>query len=199
MYRMESLTNELLELLNKKNEGAFEVLFNIYYPRLVYFAKEYVPSEEAMGLVQEAFVSFWEKNPPIISEPQLQSYLYTSVKNNCLMFLRHEQIKKKYADQAAIKFQNQIYSSALEQLDTSVIAFQEIEKIIEKTLADLPPRCREVFMLSRFEGKRNQEIADELDITIKAVEANVTRAIKVFKTTLKDYLPLVAYLLILNQ
>lgn len=196
---MESLTNELLELLNKKNEGAFEVLFNIYYPRLVYFAKEYVPSEDAMGLVQEAFVSFWEKNPSIISEPQLQSYLYTSVKNNCLMFLRREKIKKKYADEAKLTIQNQVYRSALEQLDTSVIAFQEIEEIIEKTLADLPQRCREVFKLSRFEGKKNPEIAEELDISIKAVEANITRAIKVFRTSLKDYLPLVAYLLMLSR
>ena len=196
---MEPLTNELIELLNKKNEGAFEVLFNIYYPRLVYFAKEYVPPEDAMGLVQEAFVSFWEKNPSIISEPQLQSYLYTSVKNNCLMHLRHEKIKKKFVDDAIMSFQNQVYCSALEQLDTSVIAFQEIEEIIEKTLADLPPRCREVFTLSRFEGKKNQEIAIELNITVKAVEANVTRAIKVFKTALKDYLPLVAYLLIVGR
>lgn len=199
LHRMESLTNELLELLNKKNEGAFEVLFNIYYPRLVYFAKEYVPSEDAMGLVQEAFVSFWEKNPSIISEPQLQSYLYTSVKNNCLMFLRREKIKKKYADEAKLTIQNQVYRSALEQLDTSVIAFQEIEEIIEKTLADLPQRCREVFKLSRFEGKKNPEIAEELDISIKAVEANITRAIKVFRTSLKDYLPLVAYLLMLSR
>ncbi len=196
---MDSLTNELLELLNKKNEGAFEVLFNIYYPRLVSFAKEYVPSEEAMGLVQEAFVSFWEKNPSIISEPQLQSFLYTSVKNNCLMHLRHEKVKKKYAEETKLITHNQIYSSALEQLNTSVVAFQEIEDIIEKTLAELPPRCREVFTLSRFEGKKNQKIAEELNITVKAVEANVTRAIKVFKSALKDYLPLVIYLITLNR
>jgi RNA polymerase sigma-70 factor, ECF subfamily len=152
---MDSLTNELIELLNKKQEAAFEVAFRLYYPRLVYFAKEYVSHENAKGLVQEAFVSFWEKNPTVISELQLQSYLYTSVKNNCLIHLRHEKVKKRFDDDAALKMQNQIYFSALEQLDTSVIAFKEIESIVEKTLNGLPKRCRDIFILSRFEGKYN--------------------------------------------
>lgn len=195
---MDSLTNELIELLNKKQEAAFEVVFSLYYPRLVYFAKEYVSHEDAKGLVQEAFISYWEKNPTVLSESQLQSYLYTSVKNNCLMRLRHEKVKKRFANEAEHKSQNQIYSSALEQLDTSVLAFQEIEAIIEKTLADLPPRCRDIFTFSRFEGKKNQEVAEELNISVKAVEAQITRAIKVFKVALKDYLPLMIYILFAN-
>lgn len=195
---MDSLTNELIELLNKKQEAAFEVVFSLYYPRLVYFAKEYVSHEEAKELVQEAFISFWEKNPAVMSESQLQSYLYTSVKNNCLMCLRHEKTKKNYASNVEYMMQKQVYLSALEQLDTSVIAFQEMETIIEKTLAGLPPRCRDVFILSRFEGNKNKEIAEELNISVKAVEAQITKALKVFKVALKDYLPLVAYLLINN-
>ncbi|MEN8117317.1 MAG: RNA polymerase sigma-70 factor [Bacteroidota bacterium] len=195
---MDSLTNELIELLNKKQEAAFEVVFSLYYPRFVYFAKEYVPYADAKGLVQEAFISFWEKNPTIMSESQLQSYLYTSVKNNCLMRLRHEKAKKSYANVMEYRMQNHIHFSALEQLDTSVIAFQEIETIIEKTLADLPPRCRDIFILSRFEGKKNQEVAKELNISVKAVEAQITKALKVFRVALKDFLPLVAYLLLNN-
>ncbi|MCD6355376.1 MAG: RNA polymerase sigma-70 factor [Prolixibacteraceae bacterium] len=191
---MDSLTNELIELLNKKQEAAFEVVFSLYYPRLVSFAKEYVSHEDAKGLVQEAFISFWKKNPTVMNESQLQSYLYTSVKNNCLIRLRHEKVKKRFNDNAALKMQNQIYLSALEQLDTSAIAFQEIETIIEKTLAGLPPRCRDIFILSRFDGKKNQEVAKELNISVKAVEAQITKALKVFRVALKDFFPLVAYL-----
>ncbi len=196
---MDSLTNEIIELLNKKQEAAFEVVFSMYYPRLVYFAKEYVSREEAKGLVQEAFISFWEKNPTLKSESQLQSYLYTSVKNNCLMRLRHDKVKKKFVENTEIKLQNQIFYSALEQLDTSDITFQEIESIIEKTLADLSPRCRDIFVLSRFKGIKNQKIAKELNISVKAVEAQITKALKVFKVALKDYLPLITYFLIANQ
>jgi len=195
---MDSLTSELIELLNKKQEAAFKVVFSLYYPRLVYFAKEYVSQEDAKGLVQEVFIAFWEKNPTIMSQFQLQSYLYTSVKNNCLMRLRHEKVKKCFEKDAVLKMQNQIYFSALEQLDTSVISFQEIETIIEKTLSNLPPRCRDIFVLSRFDGKKNHEVAEELNITEKAVEAQITKALKVFRVALKDFLPLIGCLLVNN-
>jgi RNA polymerase sigma-70 factor (ECF subfamily) len=195
---MDSLSNKIIELLNKKQEAAFEIVFNLYYPRLVSFAKEYVSYEEARNLVQDAFVSFWEKNPIVLNEPQLQSFLYTTVKNNCLMRLRHEKVKKQFADKSKEKIQNQIYLFALEQMDTSVLTFQEIETVIEETIADLPPRCREIFILSRFEGRKNHEIAEKLEISVKAVEAQITKALKVLKIALKDFLPLIAYLLTKN-
>jgi len=192
---MNLLSNEIIEYLNKKQGAAFEIVFNIFYPRLVYFAKEYVPYEDAKNLVQDAFVSFWEKNPAISSESQLQSYLYTIVKNNCLMNLRREKIRKEYNNEESVRIENQINISALEEIDTSAIAFQEIESIIAKTLEELPPRCREIFILSRFEGKSNLEVASELGISSKAVEAQITKALKIFRTTLKDYLPILVYFL----
>lgn len=192
---MNTLSNEIIALLNKKQEAAFEVMFNLYYPRLVWFAKEYVPYQDAKSLVQDAFITFWEKNPTVSNESQLQSYIYTLVKNNCLMFLRHEKIKKGFADEMGMKMQNQVYKLALEQLDTSEIVIQEIEAIIKKTLAALPQRCREVFILSRLEGKKNHEVAQELNISVKAVEAQITKALRMFKGALKDFLPLLVWLL----
>jgi len=196
---MNSLSNQILTQLNKKQEAAFEIMFSLYYPRLVHFAKEYVPYDDAKNLVQDAFVSFWERNPAVLNEFQLQSYLYTSVKNNCLMYLRHEKMVKKFAVNTEIRIHHQILYPALEQLDTSATAFQEMETIIEKTLSELPPRCREIFILSRFEGKKNKIIADELNISVKAVEAQITRALHVFRITLKDFLPILAYLLTANH
>jgi len=101
---MKALTNEILQLLNNSQEAAFEVVFKLYYPRLVYFAKEFVPESESKNLVQDAFISMWDKKPQFINESQLQSYLYTNVKNNCLMFLRHEKVKKKYKFKREIVF-----------------------------------------------------------------------------------------------
>jgi len=196
---MNSLTNEIIALLNNKQEAAFEVVFNLYYPRLVYFAKEYVDYEEAKNAVQDAFVSFWEKNPTLSTEAQLQSYLYTAVKNNCLMRLRNEKVKKGYIAKVEKKIQDRIHETALEQLNTSEVAFREIESIIQKTLEGLPPRCREVFVLSRFGGKKNHEIAEELDVSLKAVEAQITKALKEFKVALKDYLPIIAFLFMAGQ
>lgn len=192
---MNLLSNEIISFLNKKQEAAFEVTFSLYYPRLVHFAREYVPYEDAKSLAQDAFITFWEKNPVITNEPQLQSYLYTIVKNNCLMHLRHEKVKKNFADETEIKMQHGVYQVALEQMDTSETAFREINTIIESTLAVFPPRCREVFTLSRLEGKKNHEIAVELNISVKAVESQITKALKILRIALKDFLPILAYLL----
>ncbi len=195
---MGSLSLEIVQLFNKRLESAFEVVFNLYYPRLVYFAKEYVPYDDARDLVQDAFVNIWNKKNEFFSEAQLQSYLYTEVKNSCLMYLRHEKVKRKYKEQFISNHERTFNQKALEQLDTSVFSFHEIESIIERTLNELPARCREIIQMSRFEGKKNQEIADELQITVKAVEAQITKAIKIFKIALKDYLPLVGLFFILD-
>lgn len=193
---MNSLSPEVIQLFNKQLESAFEVVFNVFYPRLVYFAKEYVPYSDAQNLVQDAFVAMWKKKPEFVNEAQLQSYLYTNVKNHCLMFLRHEKVKKQYEDNLALKKQNQLNAKALEHLDTSLVAFQEIENIIYQSLEKLPPKCLNVFELSRFEGKKNIEIANELNISIKAVEAQITKALKVLRISLKDYLLIVTFLLL---
>lgn len=192
---MEPVSKEIIKLLNKRNDAAFETIFNIYYPRLVYFAKEYVPNHESENLVQDAFISMWNKKPEFLNESQLQSYLYTNVKNNCLMYLRHEKVREKFGKEKLLQKQNEVYTDALKSIDTSALVFQEIEVIIEKTLKELPPRCREVFVLSRLEGKKNKEVAEILNISLKSVEAQITKALKVFRGRLKDYLPLVAYLL----
>lgn len=195
---MNFLSNEIIVLLNQKQEAAFEVVFRLYYPRLVWFANTYVSYEDAKGLVQEAFIVFWEKNPGVFNESQLQSYLYTTVKNNCLMLLRHNKVVKNFTEKAEIKIQEQLNTAALEQLDTSEMAFREMETIIGKTIAGLSPRCREVFVLSRMEGKKNHEIAEELNISVKAVEAQMTKALGIFKMALKDFLPVLVCWLVVS-
>ena len=191
---MDSLSKETIELLNNKNHAAFETMFRLYHPRLVYFSKEYVSYEDAKGLVQESFIIFWENPLTFTHEAQIRSYLYTLVKNKCLMRLRHEKVKKEFvAKSEAEHLQNQIYQSALEQLDTSEVTFNEMESIIQKTIESLPPRCREIYLLSRHECKKNQEIATDLNISLKAVEAQITNALRVFRVALRDYLPFFIY------
>lgn len=194
---MKSLPIETIQLLNNQDDLGFEKTFHFFYPRLVYFANEYVSYDIAKNLVQDAFVTFLEKRPTFTHEAQLRSYLYTLVKNNCLMQLRHRKIKSKYIDKTvAANLQNQIHQSALEQLDTSEVTFREMETIIEKTLSLLSPRCRKVFVMSRYEGKKNREIAVSLNISLKAVEAQITSALKIFRVSLQDYLPFIAFLFI---
>lgn len=192
---MKVLSKDIVTLLNKKNEAAFDVAFTVYYPRLVAFAKQYVTEDDALNLVQDAFITLLDKAPVFLNESQLQSYLYTNVKNNCLMFLRHEKVRKKYSDyKIATETQFSLNVEALVRLDTSPLAFIEIEQIINETLETLPPRCREIFILSRMEGKKNAEVASMFNISEKAVEAQITKALKVFKVALKDYLSILVFM-----
>jgi len=192
---MKVLSSDIIALLNRKNEAAFDIAFTVYYPRLVAFAKEYVPEEDAFNFVQDAFIALLDKDPAFESENQLQSYLYTTVKNNCLMFLRHEKVKKKYSDlKTGADASARLNLDALERLDTSPITFMEVEQIINDTLEKLPPRCREIFILSRMEGKKNADVATIFNISEKAVEAQITKALKVFKIALEDYLVLAVFM-----
>ena len=84
----------------------------------------------------------------------------------------------------------------LSSIEPSAFVFEEIERIIQQTLDELPPQCRKVFLLSRFEEKKNREIAEELNISVKVVEKHITKGLRIFKVALKDYLPFVAYLLV---
>lgn len=191
---MDSLSQEVINLLNKKQEAAFDIVFGIFFPRLVSFAKEYVSWYEAKNTVQDAFLGLWESKSEFSNEYQLQSYLYTAVKNNCLNILRRQKLKETF-----VKEVNQLNIDSLNQLDTSNDAFREIETIIANTLSELPPRCKEIFVLSRYNGKKNSEIAEILGISVKSVEAQITKALKIFKNVLKDYLPLVTYLLFVSR
>lgn len=111
------------------------------------------------------------------------------------MFLRHEKVKRKYSNhKISAEFRSSLNAEALERLDTSPIAFREIEQIINDTLEKLPPRCREIFIQSRMEGKKNVEVAGMFNISEKAVEAQITKALKVFKIALKDYLAVLIFM-----
>ncbi len=196
---MDSLSKEVIKLLNRKQDMAYDVIFSLFFPPLVSFANQYVSFQDSKNAVQDAFLSLWENSPEFGNEFQLKSYLYTAVKNNCLNILRREKLKKNFEETLGLKEINKLNTASLDHLDTSIMAFQEIETIISKTLSELPPRCKEIFILSRYEGKKNSEIADSLDISVKSVEAQITKALKIFKVVLKDYLPVVSYFLFVNQ
>ena len=83
---------------------------------------------------------------------------------------------------------------ALNSLDTSPMTFEEIEKIIQKTLDSLPPQCRRAFKMSRFDEKKYSEIAKEMQIAQKTVETHISYALKIFRVALKDYLPIMIFL-----
>lgn len=189
---------ELLRRLKNDDDVSFKVIFNKYYPRLYYFVLEFLPFDDiAENIVQDIFLTLWKKRHDLIDDTNLGAYLFTVAKNSCLYTLRSERYRRKiFPERSFDMVEVDSNITALSIIDSSVYTFDEIEQIIEKTLDELPPQCRRVFVLSRFEEKKNREIAEELDISVKVVEKHISKGIKAFRVALKDYIPFIAYLLI---
>lgn len=187
---------QLFELLLSGEEASFKVVYNHFYPKLFYFVYEYVPYKNlAEDIVHDTFMTVWRKRLQLKPDTNLNAYFYTLAKNNSLKKIRDQKYRSMIIESShQSDFELELNAGALARLDTSDLTFKEIEKIIQTTLNELPPQCRTVFKLSRFENKKNREIADELGVSVKTVEGHVTKAIKSFKVALKEYLPLVAFL-----
>ncbi len=191
------ITNKhLIERLQNDDESAFEIIYKKFVPRLYYFVYEYISHKDiAENVVQETLMVLWNKRNELIPNTNLDAYLYTVAKNNCLYKLRDSRYQEKFFSPSGVDIlELKANYSALEILDTSQLIMEEIELIISKTLEQLSPQCRSVFQMSRFEEKKNREIAEELNISVKAVEGHISKALKVFRIALKDYLPLVAFI-----
>ena len=175
----------LFEEMKQGKEYAFDFFFNYYYPGLCVFARKIgsISEEDCKNLVQDVFLKFWNDREKIIIQSSVRAYLFVSVKNKCLDFF-----KKTGRDGYSHLSELDAVDLAGDSFETYVLA--ELETLFRSGLEKLPGRCREVFELSRFEGLKNREIAVKLDISEKTVENQMTKALRILKIELKDYLPL---------
>ena len=171
----------------------FEKLYKLYYPKMFAFAKNYVPvNEDAENIVHDVFLTLWQRKEEIEISFTLTTYLFTLVKNRCLNFLRHKLIEEEYNSQMKEELGFKLY--ALEAFDYSYQSEEELQEIIRRALDTLPERCREIFIKSRIEGLKYKEISDELGISVNTVENQMVTALKKLRVALKDYLPLLLFL-----
>ena len=174
-------------------KGDFEKLYKLYYPKMFAFAKNYVPAnEDAENIVQDVFLILWERKEEIEISFTLTTYLFTLVKNRCLNFLRHKLIEEEYNSQMKEELGFKLY--ALETFNYSYQSEEELQEVIQRALDTLPERCREVFIKSRIEGLKYKEISDELGISVNTVENQMVTALKKLRVALKDYVPLLLFL-----
>ena len=141
-------------------------------------------SDQAEEIVQELFCQLWENRKSLKIHTSIKAYLYKATYFNSLQVLRKKGIKNQYVDY--------IKNTKSEQSQPSnLVEENEIYSIVQKTLTSLPNRCGQIFKMSRFEGLKYQEIADQLSISIKTVEANMGKALKAFRKNLKDYVGII--------
>jgi RNA polymerase sigma-70 factor (ECF subfamily) len=179
---------EIVAAIRRGDEQAFEKTFRQYYPRLCNYAGSLLKDEEeGEEVVQTVFLTIWEKREDLEITLSLKSYLYRAVHNHCLNRFKHASVREVHREHTLY------FSSDSHESVTEVIHANELQERIEKAVSNLPEQCQKAFRMSRFEELKYQEIADQLGISIKTVENQIGKALKILRTELADYLPSVLW------
>ncbi len=171
---MQPDNNLILKRIKDGDIRAFEVLFRQYYEALCRYGVRFVGSiEESEEIVQELFYRIWKNRENIEISFSVKAYLFGAVKNNALQHLEHEQVKQNYFDQELKKQEQPGYLGPDEELE-----IKELNKQLDLALGRLSDRQREIFSMSRFEGLKYTEIAGKLGLSVKTIEAEITKSLK---------------------
>ncbi len=180
---------DLIVRLKNGDQTAFELLFHFYYPGLVMYSTQFTTDRmEAEEIVQNFFVRFWQKHQQIIPSDSLKNYLFLSVKNGSLNYLKHKRVEEKY-----IRSMSELSNQHL-IFEPDVYVETELQEKIKNAIDLLPEKCREIFIMSRIRGLKNEEIATELNLSKRTVETQISKALKVMRIELKDYAGLLVLL-----
>jgi len=174
---------ELLKLLREKNHAAYTEIFERYNKLLIKHAFHLLQSGEQAGdLVQDVFLVLWQKHESLVIKTSLSSYLYTAVRNRVFDLLSHQKVVSQYAD-AIGRFMEEGHS-----ISDADLREKELGNIIEKEIAALPKKMREVFLLRRKEELSYKEIGERLNISDQTAKLQVHNAIKLLKLKIHSYL-----------
>ena len=166
------------------DKSQFEVLFKTHFQHLCNFALQFVEDiDTAQGIVQKVFITLWEKRNTLDPNKSLKAYLFTSVRNRCLNHIRDQ---KKYRS-TVLDLECAEFEVVSEE---DQFAADDLKEKIAAALAELPEKCRKVFEMSRFQNMKYKEIAEELEISQKTVEAHMSKAMKSLRNSLKDFMPI---------
>jgi len=158
----------------------FNNLFRKYHRRLLLYSLKYVESEsDALDIVQNMFVAIWENEKYKQDEELVKAYLFSAVKNGCLNYLKHQKIVKKFENETSLQLMT-MEAVHYQSGERSLIE-QENMKQINDAIDSLSDIYKEVIFLSRFEGLKNHEIAEKLNIPVRTVETRIFRALSTLK------------------
>lgn len=181
------LTNDDHQVLS--DIKTFEMFFKTHYTPLVNYANTLLKNiDEAEDKVQHVFISIWEKRHSLEIHSSLRAFLYKSVHNHSLNALKHEKIKQNHAIHVQNNHETIQAEKELEQ--------KELQEKIRQSIQILPEKCRQIFEMSRFEDLKYKEIADRLELSVKTVENQMGKALKILRTELRDYITILMILLV---
>jgi RNA polymerase sigma-70 factor, ECF subfamily len=176
-----------LEGAKALSANRFESLFKDSFDKLFVGLHRYAytllkDNEKANDAVQAIFAKWWETKTQMEHLHEAKAYLHTAVHRHCLNALRHEKVKFVYAE----SYKQQLVTNS--NILADVNAYEELDHQVRSAIDSLPPQCQLIFRKSRWEEKRYAEIAEEMNLSIKTIEAQMGKALKILREKLKDYL-----------
>ena len=181
------------------DKNAFEQLYKLYFPRLYAFSFKIINDNSlAKDLVQNVFIKIWE-SPESVNIENPEAFIYQMVRNACLNYIRH----LKVVDNLKSKVKDHYLGEELYYIDMVgnkpyILIEKELEGRIRDVMNSLPEKCLAVFRLSRINGLKNREIAEQLGISIKAVEKHISKALQIYRDNFSDYLQIHILILVLG-
>ncbi|MCB0652574.1 MAG: RNA polymerase sigma-70 factor [Saprospiraceae bacterium] len=178
---------ELLDLLHRDGEKAVEILFREHYDSLCRAVYRVLPKAEVVeDLVQDVFFELWRKHESLQINTSIKAYLRRAAVNKTLNYIRDQRLKTVDVEKSPDLHSK--FTEAPENLEAS-----EMQERIDLAIDELPEKCRMVFVLSRFEEKSYKEIAEDLDISVKTVENQISKALKILRTALDSFMVLALF------
>jgi len=172
-------------------EADFESIFKTHFKGLHAYAFSFVRDWDiAEEIVQGMFVKVWEKRSVATINSSVKSYLYKAVYNDTLNYLRGKKVHLRYQTLTAYAMKNDTPDTA------GKVKLSEVQQKLYESLNKLPEKCRAIFHLSRFEELKYKDIASQLGISIKTVETQMVKALKVLRNEMREYLPVIALFIV---
>ena len=172
--------------LPKSNEREFEQLFKEHFKSLYSYAYTIVKDEAAAEeIVQNVFYKIWDKNKQPDIRTSVKAYLYKAVYHDSLNYLKHLRVRARYKSQVMHQHNDEGAPAS------GKVLLKELEEKLREAMNGLPEQCRTIFQMSRFDGLKYQEIASQLGISMKTVENQMGKALKLLRVKLIDYLPII--------
>lgn len=188
---MSSGENEIFKKLQEGDEKAFEYFFKKYYQLLFNYSFQILRDQYiAEEIVEDTFLIIWEKRKEIVLKGSFSAYLMKSVYNQCLNHLKHQKVEDKYRSFFIHHMPSPEISDSFNSYPLSTLIGKEFEENLEKSIQKLPEECRRIFILSRFDGKKNKEIAEMLNISVNTVKTQITRALVSIRKDFRQFLSL---------
>lgn len=185
--------NSRLKIHLSEDSPTFDQIYLENFAALHRYAYTIINDRElAEEMVHQVFLKILEQKEALKVHTSIKAYLFRAVNNECLNHIKHQKVKQSYQTYAIESIPNQV------EIPSNQLAYKELEKHLTTVINGLPEQCRTIFQLSRFEELKYREIANQLGISIKTVESQMSKAIKRLRVELADYLPIIVWMLIIR-